>query len=69
MRAAPKCECDGSGVVHKGGVGIVGGLGARRNTSAAGGVDRDNGRSVVSSLAWGINSCGAMWPMWTSGGP
>ncbi len=29
MWAAPKGECDGSGVIHKGGVGIMGGLGAR----------------------------------------
>jgi hypothetical protein len=68
MRAAPKGEWDGSGVIHKGGVGIMGGLGARRNATAAGGVTRDDGRFVVGPLVWGIKSCGAMWPMWTSGG-
>jgi hypothetical protein len=68
MHAALKGECDGSGVIHKGGVGIVGGLGARRNATAAGGVTRDDGRSVVSALAWGIRRWGAVWPMWTSGG-
>ena len=36
MWAAIKGECDGSDVVLKGGVGIVGGLGARRNATAAG---------------------------------
>jgi len=38
MRAVMKGECDGRGAVHKGGVGIIGGLGARRNATAAGGV-------------------------------
>ena len=68
MRAALKGECDGSGVIHKGGVGIVGGLGARRNATAAGGVARDEGRSVMGALVWGTKRCGAVWPMWTSGG-
>jgi hypothetical protein len=68
MQPAPKGGCDGSGVIHKGGVGIMGGLGARRNATAAGGVTRDDGRSVVGPLVWGIKSCGAVWPMWTSGG-
>jgi hypothetical protein len=66
MRAALKGECDGRGVIHKGGVGIVGGLGARRNATAADGVTRDEGRSVVSASVWGIKRCGAVWPMWTS---
>lgn len=69
MGAALKGECDGSGVIHKGGVGIAGGLGARRNATAAGGVTRDDGRSAVGALVWGIKSCGAVWPMWTSDGP
>jgi hypothetical protein len=68
MRAALKGEWDGSGVTHKGGVGIVGGLGARKNTNAAGGVTRDDRRSAVGALVWGIKNCGAVWPMWTSGG-
>ena len=71
MRAALKGECDGSGsgVIHKGGVGIAGGLGACRNATAAGGVTRDDGKSVVRSLAGGTKSCGAVWPRWTSGRP
>ena len=68
MRAALKGECDGSGVIRKGGVGIVGGLGARRNATAAGGVARDDGRSVVGALAWGTKRCEAVWPMWMSVG-
>ena len=63
MRAALKGECDGSGVTHKGGVGIMGGLGARRNATAAGAVTRDGGRSVVGALVWGSKSCGAVWLM------
>jgi hypothetical protein len=63
MWAALKGECDGSGVLHKGGVGIVGGLGARKNVTAAGGVTRDDGRPIVAALVWGFKSCGAMWPM------
>jgi len=69
IRAAPKGECDGSGVVHKGGVGIVGGLGARRNATVAGGVTRDDRRSVMGALVWGIKRCGAVWMSggsWTS---
>jgi hypothetical protein len=58
MRAALNGECDGSGVPHKGGVGIVGGLGARKNVTAAGGVTWDDGGPL-----WGFKSCGAMWPM------
>lgn len=68
MRASQKGECDGSGVMHKGGVGIIGGVGARRNTTAAGGVTRDEERFVVCAMLWGIKSCWAVWPMWTSGG-
>jgi hypothetical protein len=61
MPAALKAEGDGSGVLHKGGVGIVGGLGARRNATA-GGVIRD-GSPNVGALVWGFKSCGAMRPM------
>jgi hypothetical protein len=69
MGAALKGECDGSGVVHKGGVGIMGGVGARRNATAADGVTRDDGRSVVGALVCGIKSRGAMWlATRTSGG-
>jgi hypothetical protein len=49
-RAALKGECDGSGVLHKGGVGIVGGLGARKNATAAGGVTRDDEKPVAGVL-------------------
>lgn len=49
-RAALKGKCDGSGVLHKGGVGIVGGVGARKNATAAGGVTRDDGKPVVGAL-------------------
>jgi hypothetical protein len=62
IRTSQKGECDGGGVMHKGGVG------ARRNTTAVGGVTRDDGRSVVCALLWGFKSRGAVWPMWTSGG-
>jgi hypothetical protein len=68
IRASQKGECDGGGVMHKGGVGIIGGVGARRNTTAAGGVTRDDGISVVCALLCGIKTCGAVWPMWTTGG-
>jgi hypothetical protein len=63
MPAALNAEGDGSGVLHKGGVGIVGGLGARKNETAAGGIIRDDGRPIVGALVWGFKSCGAMWPM------
>ena len=63
MRASLKGECNGSGVIHKGGVGIIGGVGARRNTTAAGGVTRDDGKSAVGALVWGIKRCGVVWPM------
>lgn len=58
MRAAMKGEWDGSGAVHKGGVGIVGGLGARRNAIAAGRVTWEDGRPGV--LVCGFKRCGAM---------
>ena len=69
MRTVLNGECDGSGVMHKGGVGIMGGVGACRNATAAGGVARDNGKSDVGgALVCGVKSCGAVWPMWTTGG-
>jgi hypothetical protein len=60
MRAVMKGECDGSGAVHKGGVGIVGGLGARRNATAAGGVAREGGRRGVGESVWRFERCGAV---------
>jgi len=66
MRAALKDGCNGSGALDKGGVGIVGGLGARKNVTAAGGATWDDGRPVVDALVLGFKSCGAMW---TSGDP
>jgi hypothetical protein len=68
MREATKGECDGSGAVHKGGVGIVGGLGARRNATAAGGVTREDGRPGVDETVQGFKRCGALWSMSTTGG-
>jgi hypothetical protein len=50
MLTATKGECDGRGVVHKGGVGIVGGLGARRKATAAGGVAREDRKRGVGAL-------------------
>jgi len=44
MWAALKGECDGSGAIDSGGVGLIGGLGACRNATTAGGVTREDGR-------------------------
>ena len=67
MRAATKGECNGRGTVHKGGVGIVGGLGARRNATAVGGVGREDGRRGVGASGWGFERCGAVWSISTTG--
>jgi hypothetical protein len=58
MLTATKGKCDGRGVVHKGGVGIVGGLGARRKATVAGGVAREDRRCGVGALVWGFERCG-----------
>lgn len=57
MRAAAKGECDGRAAVHKGGVGIVGGLGARKNAAAAGGVAWEDGRCNMGAVVWGFKRC------------
>jgi hypothetical protein len=49
MWGALEGERDGSGAMFKGGVGIAGGLGARRNATAAGGVTREDRRPGVGS--------------------
>lgn len=67
MPAEMKGECDGSGAVHKGGVGIVGGLGARRNATAAGRVTWEDGRFSAGTLICRFKRCGAMWSTSTSG--
>ena len=67
MRAAMKGECDGRGAVHKGGVGIVGGLGARRNATAPGGVSREGGRCGMGASVWKFERCGVVWPICTTG--
>lgn len=55
MRAAPmKGECDGNG--DKGGVGIAGGLGARRSAGVA---TREDGGPSVGTSVWGFKRCGA----------
>jgi len=69
MWAALKGECDGSGVGHSGGVGLIGVLGARRNATAAGGVTREDGRQGVSASAVsGFKSRETAWSILTPGG-
>ena len=69
MWAALKGECDGSGAVHNGGVGLIGGLGACRNATAAGGVAREDGRHGESVLTvTGFKSRKTVWSMLTPGG-